>query len=124
MTLKQHNYVQTNLLFTEFLGFGAGLEKWYLFPLSRRDIHENIIKSLGKKADHKALTADAHGSPRNAGTQHVTKRPFQAEPDIVLHQVRSLNAVPTLRSHKETRRDPQATLHGLPLQARLWYMNC
>ena len=29
------------LLFTEFLGFGAMLEQWYWFPVSRRDIHEN-----------------------------------------------------------------------------------
>ena len=29
------------LLFTEFLGFGARSEKWYLFPLCRRDIHKN-----------------------------------------------------------------------------------
>ena len=35
-----HNMImyEKNLLFTKFLGFGAKLEKWYLFLLSRLDI--------------------------------------------------------------------------------------
>ena len=42
MALTQYNYVQKKCYsFTEFLGFGARLEKWWFFPLSRCDIHEN-----------------------------------------------------------------------------------
>ena len=41
MAITQHNYVQKKLLFTEFLGFGAQLEKRCLFLLSTCDIHEN-----------------------------------------------------------------------------------
>ena len=41
MAITQHNYVQKKLLFTEFPGFGAQLEKRCLFLLSTCDIHEN-----------------------------------------------------------------------------------
>ena len=109
--------------FAEFLGFGAGLDKWYLFLLSRRDIHENW-KVWQKRQTTKPFPHTSTSPHETRPHSTPLKDPIQAEPDIALHQLGSPNAVAHAHTHRATRRGLQSTLHCLPLQATRWYINC